>query len=104
MQQPEPMSTAEPEAEVAPPSADEPLLRDLFSFSAGDATFAVFAEDVEATAERGRPAKLPHAPPAVLWIVSVRGRMVATPGPLALTKCAGGGGPAGLSLVVALCG
>src|SRR5947199_9256317 len=89
MQQPEPMSTAEPEAEVAPPSADEPLLRDLFSFSAGDAIFAIFAEDVEATAERIRPAKLPHAPAAVLGIVSVRGRMVTTLDPLALTNRGG---------------
>ena len=104
LMQPEPMSTAEPEAEVAPPSADEPLLRDLFSFSAGDAIFAVFAEDVEATAERGRPAKLPHAPPAVLGIVSVRGRMVTTLDPLALTNGAGGEWPAELPCVVALRG
>src|SRR5213080_3151576 len=104
MQQPEPMSTAEPEAEVAPPSADEPLLRDLFSFSAGDATFAVFAEDVEATAERSRPAKLPHAPPAVLGIVSVRGRMVTTLDPLALTNGGGGDWPTELPWVLALRG
>jgi purine-binding chemotaxis protein CheW len=104
MQQPEPMSTAEPEAEVAPPFADEPQLRDLFSFSAGDATFAVFAEDVEATGERSRPAKLPHAPPAVLGIVSVRGRMVTTLDPLALTNGLGGDWPAELPCVVALRG
>src|SRR5256885_16898741 len=104
MQQPEPMNIAEPEAEIAPPSADEPQLRDLFSFSAGDATFAVFAEDVEATAEHGRPAKLPHAPPAVLGIVSVRGRMVTTLDPLALTNGGGGDWPAELPCVVALRG
>src|SRR2546430_15159444 len=97
--QPEPMSTTEPEAEVAPPSADEPLLRDLFSFSAGDAIFAVFAEDVEATAERGRPAKLPHAPPAVLGIVSVGGRPGGTPEPPAPKKSAGGGGAGGAARV-----
>ena len=97
------MSTAEPESHVAPP-ADEPQLRDLFSFSAGDATFAVFAEDVEATAERSRPAKLPHAPPAVLGIVSVRGRMLTTLDPLALTNGAGGDWPAELPCVVALRG
>ena len=104
MQQPEPMSTAEPEAEVAPPSADEPLLRDLFSFSAGDAIFAIFAEDVEATAERSRPAKLPHAPTAVLGIVSVRGRMVTTLDPLALTNGGGRDWPAELPWIVALRG
>jgi chemotaxis signal transduction protein len=103
MQPPEPMSTAEPESHVAP-SADEPQLRDLFSFSAGDATFAVFAEDVEATAERSRPAKLPNAPPAVLGIVSLRGRMVTTLDPLALTNGGGGGWPAELPCVVALRG
>jgi chemotaxis signal transduction protein len=104
MQQPEPMSTPEPESQIAPPSADEPQLRDLFSFSAGDATFAVFAEEVEATAERSRPAKLPNAPPAVLGIVSVRGRMVTTLDPLALTNGAGGDWPAELPCVIALRG
>src|ERR1041384_4265085 len=104
MQPPEPMSTAEPEAEVAAPSADEPQLRDLFSFSAGDMTFAVFAEDVEAIAERGRPAKRPNAPPAVLGIVSVRGRMVTTLDPLALTNGPGGDWPADLPCVIALRG
>ena len=98
------MSTPEPESQIAPPSADEPQLRDLFSFSAGDATFAVFAEEVEATAERSRPAKLPNAPPAVLGIVSVRGRMVTTLDPLALTNGAGGDWPAELPCVIALRG
>ena len=102
--QPETMSTAEPESQVAPPSPDEPQLRDLFSFSVGDATFAVFAEDVEATAERSRPAKLPHAPPAVLGIVSVRGRMVTTLDPLALANGPGGDWPADLPCVIALRG
>src|ERR1041384_2277200 len=104
MQQPEPMSTAEPEIQVAPTSPDEPQLRDLFSFSAGDTTFAVFTADVEATAERSRPAKLPHAPPAVLGIVSVRGRMVTTLDPVALTSGAGSDWPAELPCVVALRG
>jgi purine-binding chemotaxis protein CheW len=104
MQQPEPMSTAEPESQVAAPPADQPQLRDLFSFSAGDTTFAVFAEDVEATAEGSRPAKLPNAPPAVLGIVSVRGRMVTTLDPLALTNGAGAEWPAELPCVVALRG
>ena len=98
------MSTAEPESQVTPPFADEPQLRDLFSFSAGDATFAVFAEDVEATAERSRPAKLPHAPPAVLGIVSVRGRMVTTLDPLALANGLGGDWPTDLPCVIALRG
>src|ERR1041385_808441 len=102
--QPETMSTAEPESQVAPPSPDEPQLRDLFSFSVCDAPVAVFAEDVEATSERSRPAKLPHAPPAVLGIVSVRGRMVTTLDPLALANGPGGDWPADLPCVVALRG
>src|ERR1043166_8425280 len=104
MQQPEPMSTAEPESQVVATPADQPQLRDLFSFSAGDATFAVFADEVEATAERSRRAKLPNAPPAVLGIVSVRGRMVTTLDPLALTNGAGADWPAELPCVVALRG
>ena len=97
------MSTAESESHVAP-AADEPQLRDLFSFAAGEATFAVFAEDVEATAERSRPAQLPHAPPAVLGIVSVRGRMVTTLDPLAVINGGAGEWATELPWVVALRG
>ena len=98
------MSTAEPEADVAPTTGDEPQLRDLFSFSAGEATFAVFAEDVEATGEHSRAAKLPNAPPAVLGIVSVRGRMVTTLDPVALTNGGRREWPGELPCVVALRG
>ena len=45
-----------------------------------------------------------HAPPAVLGIVSVRGRMVTTLDPLALTNGGGGDWPTELPWVVALRG
>jgi len=76
------MNIPEPEAHLAPPA--EPQLRDLFSFGAGGQTFAVFAEEVEGTADAKYVAALPHAPPAVLGILSVRGRMLTALDPVAL--------------------
>jgi len=63
---------------------DEPQLRDLFSFHAGGRTFAVFAEEVEGTADSKYVAPLPHAPAAVLGVLCVRGRMLTTLDPVAL--------------------
>lgn len=97
------MRTREPEAELGPPPAEETQLRDLFSFSARDTTFAVFAEEVEATLESVRAAPLPHAPAAVLGVVSVRGRMVTALDPLALLN-GGGKWPAELPCIIALRG
>lgn len=58
--------------------------RELFVFSAGGGSFAVFAEEVESTAEHLRPAPIPFAPPAVLGVVPVRGRMRTALDPLRL--------------------
>lgn len=49
--------------------------RGLFVLTAGGQAFAVRAEDAEGVAEGLTPAPLPHAPAAVLGVVSVRGRM-----------------------------
>ncbi len=76
------MSSAEPDASIVLP--DQPQLRDLFSFNAGGRTFAVFAEEVEGTADARHVATLPHAPPAVLGILCVRGRMLTALDPIAL--------------------
>jgi chemotaxis signal transduction protein len=50
--------------------------RTLQVFSAGGAQFAVFAEEVITIAEWREPAVLPHAPAAILGIVSIHGRML----------------------------
>jgi len=71
-----------PEPETSPP--DEPQLRDLFSFEAGGQTFAVFAEEVEGTADSKHVAALPHSPPGVLGVLCVRGRMLTALDPVAL--------------------
>ena len=63
---------------------DEAQLHDLFSFNAGGRTFAVFAEEVEGTADTKHVAVLPHAPPAVLGVLCVRGRMLTALDPFAL--------------------
>ena len=57
---------------------------ELFVFRAGDQWFAVFAEEAETTAENLHPAPLPFAPPAVLGVVPVRGRMRTALDPLLL--------------------
>lgn len=49
--------------------------RELFVVRARGRLFAVFAEEVEATAEGLTPAPLPGAPPAVVGVVSLRGRI-----------------------------
>ena len=76
------MTIPETAARNAPP--EEPQLRDLFSFEAGGRTFAVFAEEVEGTADSKRVAALPHAPPGVLGVLCVRGRMLTALDPVAL--------------------
>src|SRR5882724_10674421 len=50
--------------------------RTLQVFSAGGDQFAVFAEEVITIAEWREPAVLPHAPAAILGIVSIHGRML----------------------------
>jgi chemotaxis signal transduction protein len=50
--------------------------RTLQIFSAGSDRFAVLADEVMTIAEWREPAVLPHAPAAVLGVVSIHGRML----------------------------
>ena len=59
-------------------------LRELFVFRAGARLFAVRTEEVEAVAENLRPAPLPFAPPPVLGVVALRGRVRTALDPLKL--------------------
>ena len=77
------MSNAEPNIGTTLHPEQEPQLRDLLLFVAGGRTFGIFSDKVESTAEAKRPTPLPLAPPAVLGVVYVRGRM------LTLLDCAG---------------
>jgi chemotaxis signal transduction protein len=52
----------------------QPRMFQLFSFAG--AQFAVFADEVMTIAEWREPAVLPHAPAAILGIVSIQGRML----------------------------
>lgn len=61
-----------------------PQLRELFVFRAGARLFAVFREEVEATAADLRPAPLPFAPRAVVGVVALRGRVRTALDPLKL--------------------
>jgi chemotaxis signal transduction protein len=61
--------------EKSPPRDASRETRDLFVLSAGGQSFAVRAEETDGVAEGLTPAPLPHAPAAILGVVSVRGRM-----------------------------
>jgi purine-binding chemotaxis protein CheW len=86
--------------EVSP----DPQLYDLVPFTAGERVFAVFADQVDSTAEAKLPAPLPQAPPAVLGLVCVRGRMLTVLDPVALVTGEPNSWPSVLPNVIALSG
>jgi chemotaxis signal transduction protein len=86
--------------EVSP----DPQPYDLVPFTAGERVFAVFANQVEGAAEAKVPAPLPHAPPAVLGVVCVRGRMLTVLDPVALVTGEAASWPDALPNVIALSG
>ena len=86
--------------EVSP----DPQLYDLVPFTAGERVFAVFANQVDSTAEAKLPAALPQSPPGVLGVVCVRGRMLTVLDPFALLTGETNSWPAVLPNVIALTG
>jgi len=105
------MNSSEPQPDIlrhvianASDVSPDPQLRDLVPFVAGSRTFAVFAEQVEGTAEAKMPAALPRAPVAVLGVVCARGRMLTVLDPLALVGGEAHGWPRSLPCVIALRG
>ncbi len=58
--------------------------RELAVMRAGGRVFAVYADEADSVTEGLRPTPLPGAPPAVLGVVCVRGRMRTVLDPLAL--------------------
>ena len=58
-------------------------LHDLLPFSIADRVFAVFTDQVDATAEAKPFARLPRAPRAIVGVVCVRGRMLTVLDPAA---------------------
>jgi chemotaxis signal transduction protein len=69
------MKGLEETGEKSPPQDATSETRELFVLSAGGRLFAVRPEETDGVAEGLTPAPLPHAPAAVLGVVSVRGRM-----------------------------
>ena len=78
------MTIAEQNDSAESAQADEPRLRDLFLFKAGNQTFGLPAEEVEGTADAKPPTPLPHAPVAILGVVYARGQMMTLVDPLAV--------------------
>ena len=60
--------------------------RELLVMRAGGRLIGVFADEADSVTEGARPVRLPHAPQAVLGVVSVRGRMRTVLDPLALLR------------------
>jgi chemotaxis signal transduction protein len=83
---------------------DEPQLHDLVPFVAGDRLFAVFADQVDGSAEARTPAALPNAPPAVLGVVCMRGHILTVLDPLSVATGEALTWPASLPAVIALRG
>jgi purine-binding chemotaxis protein CheW len=100
------MSTASNETPTPDPYdvSDDPILHDIVPFVAGEKIFAVFADQVDGTAEARVPAALPNAPPAVLGVVCMRGRMLTVLDPIAVLTGEASEWPAGLPSVIALRG
>jgi chemotaxis signal transduction protein len=82
----------------------DPQLHDLVPFDVGDRVFAVFADQVDGTAEGKVPAPLPRAPVGVLGVVCVRGRMLTVLDPIAVLTGAGLTWPQSLPCVIGLRG
>ena len=102
-------SQSQPENPAVDPAAssdmpDEPQLHDLVPFVAGDRVFAVFADQVDGTAEARIPAALPNAPAAVLGVVCMRGHMLTVLDPLAVLTGEKSSWPESLPAVIALRG
>jgi chemotaxis signal transduction protein len=63
----------------------------LHLFSSGHMRFAIFDADVATVAEWRAPTPLPHAPPAVLGVVSIQGRMLTVLDPATLLEASDNG-------------
>jgi purine-binding chemotaxis protein CheW len=63
---------------------EEPQLRDLFLFTAGNRIFGVRADEVEGTVEAKCAAPLPNAPAPILGVIYARGRMLTLIDPRAI--------------------
>jgi chemotaxis signal transduction protein len=91
-------------ATTAGEATAEPQLHDLVPFVAGNKLFAVFADQVDGTAEGKTPAALPNAPAAVLGVVCMRGHMLTVLDPIAVLSGESFDWPASLPSVIALRG
>jgi chemotaxis signal transduction protein len=83
------MMDAQSRAAVVPageavPAGQPGEAHELLLAQSGDWHVGLFADEVESINEWRPPAPLPHAPPAVLGVVSVRGRMLTVIDPAAL--------------------
>ena len=83
---------------------EDPQLHDLVPFVAGDRLFAVFADQIDGTAEAKVPVALPNSPAAVLGVVCVRGRMLTVLDPIAILTGETFNWPASLPCLLALRG
>lgn len=84
------------------PSEGENETRELQIFRAGSLHLGIFADQIATTAPWRLPTPLPHAPPAVLGVVSIQGRMLTVMDPVLLME--DGYSDVGRGFIVALRG
>ena len=84
--------------------SDAAHLHDLLPFTLGDRVFAVFTDEVDATAESKPFAPLPRAPNSIVGIACVRGRMLTVIDTVALLDGESREWSHALSCVIALSG
>ena len=94
--------TAAPSVDALP--EDGAQLHDLLPFTIGDQIFAVFADQIETTAEARPAARLPRASPAVVGVVCVRGHMITVLDAVAILTGAARDWPPSLPFVLILRG
>jgi len=90
--------TTAPSVDALP--EDGAQLHDLLPFTIGNQVFAVFADQIETTAEARPAARLPRAAPAVVGVVCVRGHMITVLDAVALLTGSATNWPSSLPFVL----
>lgn len=70
------MSNSNPSQQLTDEPSPEPVFRTLQLLQAESQQFAIFSDEIAAIADWREPTPLPHAPSAVLGVVTIQGRML----------------------------
>jgi chemotaxis signal transduction protein len=70
------MSKSNPSQQLTDERSREPVFRTLQLLQTGLQQFGIFSDEIAAIVDWREPAPLPHAPSAVLGVVTIQGRML----------------------------